>query len=358
MMIGTMSAMMERMGPSSVHVLSTRAPRGTPRKLARKVYRQMRRDFFVASPFVLHASVPELLAGAWSVVRETLFTGEVDRGRKEIVASAVSVANQCPFCVGAHTAAVKAAKVQEDTLQVWAEASGSASNPALRDQPFEPSERAEFLGTIVAFHYLNRMVSAFLDEKLMPTPSFMDGMANYMAKIMMGGMIRKGRRNTPGASESVRPEYDASLGWRPEWAASAPHIADALEAWSALNEEAAREHLGADFVKIMGATLDAWNGGEVGLGYAWLDERRPNVPTSHVAAADLALLTAMAPWAVTDDRLEGAIDAGMSKEQVLVTVAWAAYRAARRVGTWVHDAASPTDVAAEPVDPPVAQTPA
>ena len=117
MLISAMSAMMERMGPGSVHVLSTRAPRGKPRRMARRVYRQMRRDFMVASPFMLHASVPPLLAGAWAVVRETLFTGEVARGDKEIVAWAVSEANQCPFCVGAHHAAVRAARAEDEALQ-------------------------------------------------------------------------------------------------------------------------------------------------------------------------------------------------------------------------------------------------
>lgn len=339
MVITAMSAMMERMGPMSVHVVSTRAPRGGPRRLARRVYRQMRRDFFVASPFVLHASVPELLAGAWSVVRESLFTGNVPRGKKEVVASAVSVANQCPFCIGAHQAAVNSVKADDASLKTWAEASNRADAEALRNVPFPAEERAEYFGTIVAFHYLNRMVSAFLDDKLMPNPDFMDPMANSMATFMMGGMIRKGRRNDPGDSVNVRPEFDASLGWRPAWAESAPHIADAIQAWSAINEQAARQHLGDAFVDSVGGVLDAWNGGGATMGTGWLDDVRPEVEPSQREAADLALIVAMAPYMVDDDRLKSVIAAGMTKEQLLVTVAWAAQRAARRAGTWVSDAA-------------------
>ena len=62
--------------------------------------RRMRKEFFVASPFVLHSPVPELLAASYVLVRETLFTGEAPRSAKEIVAWSVSEANQCPFWRG------------------------------------------------------------------------------------------------------------------------------------------------------------------------------------------------------------------------------------------------------------------
>lgn len=357
MLISAMGVMMEQMGPMSVHVVSTKAPRGAPARLARRVYRQMRRDFFVASPFSLHASVPELLAGTWSVVRESLFTGDVPRAKKEIVASAVSKANECPFCIGAHQAAVRAARAEDAAIQAWAEGSNAANSEALRTLPFPASEKPEYFATIVAFHYLNRMVSAFLDSKMMPTPDFMDPMADSMATIMMGGMIRKGRKNLPGDSANIRPEYDPSLGWRPAWAEPAPYIAEAIEAWSAINEQAARTHLGVDFVEAVGVAIDAWNGGNPGLGTGWLDGVRPEVASSHREAADFALLLAMAPWMVDDDRLNAVLKSGMSKEQLLVAGAWASQRAARRAGTWVADAAQ-AGQPAEPADTGAAAPPA
>ena len=344
MLISAMSAMMERMGPASVHHLSTRP--GKPRKLARQVYRQMRGDFFVASPFMLHASVPPLLAATWSVVRETLFTGDVPRADKEIVAWAVSKANECPFCVGAHYAAVAAAQVENEAIQTWAEATSWANDPALQDRPFGQAEQAEYLGTTVAFHYLNRMVSVFLDDKMMPTPNFMDGMANFMAKIMMGGMIRKGQRNEPGRSLSILPEYDESLAWRPAWATEAEHIAGALAAWSAINEQTARELLDMQLIEGLTPVFQAWTGGNEGkLGTGWLDNVRPELPEELREAADLALLTAMAPYMVDRDRVKSVIKGGMSREQVLTLVAWSAHYAARRAGEW---AAAAGTTAAQP----------
>ena len=348
MLIGTMGAMMERMGPMTVHVLKTKAPRGKPRRMARKVYRQMRRDFMVASPFMLHASVPELLAASWAVVRESLFTGEVARGDKEIVAWAVSEANRCPFCVDAHHAAVRAARASDAALEAWGQATAAAHHDELRAPPFSEAERAEYFGTAVAFHYLNRMVSVFLDEKMMPVPNFMNGMTRFMAKIMMGGMIRKGRKNEPGESTSVLPEFDETLSWRPAWAESHPHVAAALGAWSAINEQAAREHLGEDFVAAVGAAIDAWQGGSPGMGDAWLADVRPPLPEEQLAAANLALLTVMAPYMVDDARIKAVLKAGMKREQALVTTAWAAQRAARRVGEWIALPAIPDSPAADP----------
>ena len=333
MLVSAMGAMMEGVvGPMGINHVSSKPPAGG-RKLTRTVFRQMRRDFFVASPFVLHAGVPELLAGTWSLVRETLFTGEVPRGQKEVVAWAVSKANQCPFCVGAHHAAVIAAKAEEEDLQAWAEATGWARDPGLAHRPFLGNE-AEFFGTVVAFHYLNRMVSVFLDEKMMPTPSFMDGIANAMARIMMGGMIRKGKKNNPGDSLAILPEWDESLAWRPDWAADSESISGALAGWSAILEGAAREHLDAALIEALSPVFDRWQGGDPGLGDAWLEDLRPEVAESLEPMADIALLTVMAPYMVDESRVNAVLDKGATKQQLLVVVAWAASRAARRAGEW------------------------
>jgi hypothetical protein len=89
------AAMIEELATSSVHVLKPGRPRSTKSPLAQSVYAQMRRDFMVAAPFVLHAEIPELLAAAWALVRETLLAGSVPRAQKELIAEAISKANEC-----------------------------------------------------------------------------------------------------------------------------------------------------------------------------------------------------------------------------------------------------------------------
>ncbi len=337
MLIDAMSAMMEQVGPLSVHYLSTKPP-ADKRALTDQVLKQMRRDFFVASPFSLHASVPELMAGAWSLVRETLMCGEAPRGRKEIIASGVSNANRCPFCVDAHTAAVIASRTSDASLARWAEATGQSDHPALRQLPFD-GQYGEYLGTTVAFHYLNRMVSVFLAEKMMPVPNFLDRTASFMARIMMGGMLRRGSRNRPGDSLALLPEVRRAGAWEPAWAKDTSHVAGAIAGWSAINETLVEAHLDPEVVSGVRTAIEGWSGGEIYEEVDWLARRRPLVAEEHRPAVDLGLMTAMAPYRVTDEAVRATLKAGLSKEQLLVLVAWSAHLAARQTVQWVTKAA-------------------
>lgn len=97
--------MMEELVTHTVRVLQPQRPRSDPSQLAQSVYAQMRRDFMVAAPFALHAEIPELLAAAWALVRETLFAGQEPRAKKEIVAAAVSASNECALPAGTRSCA-------------------------------------------------------------------------------------------------------------------------------------------------------------------------------------------------------------------------------------------------------------
>src|SRR5262245_59399633 len=70
--------------------------------LVATVYGEVAEDFQITAPLVLHSPVPDLLAGVSMVLRETLITGRVAREHKEAVATGVSQANTCPYCITAH----------------------------------------------------------------------------------------------------------------------------------------------------------------------------------------------------------------------------------------------------------------
>lgn len=321
MLVATMSAMMEQMSTMSVHALAPPRP-GRADGLAADVYAQMRRDFFVASPFVLHGELPPLLAATWALVRETLFTGEVERGDKEILAWAISEANECPFCISAHHAAVRAYGEERVALYRWAK---EPSEP----QPFS-THITEHYGTTISFHYLNRMVSVFLDDKMMPTPDFMSPMTDSMAQMMMGGMMKKGQANAPGDALALLPAYDEALAWRPGWATDNDTVAQALAGWSGIIEMTAREYLDAALLDGLASAIDGWDGIlQRDLGVEGL---RPAMEGAPEAAVDLSIRTAVAPHTVTDAHLKATLDAGFDRRQLLALVSWSAQRAARSCG--------------------------
>ena len=204
------------------------------------------------------------------------------------------------------------------------------------------THHTEYFGTAVAFHYLNRMVSAFLDDKLMPTPDFMDNTANAMASIMMGGMVRKQRTTVPGGALDLLPEHEKTHAWRPVWAEDVPSIADAIEGWSGVIETAARERIDGSLLDGLAASIDRWSGATPSLGDAWMDEFRPAVSADDRPVADLALLAAMAPYRLDDDRIKTVLGSRFDQEQTLALVSWAAQRACRRVGDWITAPAAAT----------------
>ena len=164
--------------------------------LVAEVYRQIRRDFgAVAGPLRLHSAAPELLAGAWCACRETLVAGDVPREHKETVAAVVSEINRCPWCVDAHTTMLRAGaygSVADELgrgelagssdskfgrIAAWAAATRTPGSPALRSAPFAHQDAAEMIGTAVVFHYINRLVTILLPERLLPS----GGVARKMA---------------------------------------------------------------------------------------------------------------------------------------------------------------------------------
>lgn len=338
MLINSMGRMMEELSPSSVNILKPSRPAKSD-GLRQRVYAQMRRDFMVAGPFVLHSEIPELLAGAWSLVRETLFVvGNVDRGSKETIAWAVSKANQCPFCIDAHFAAVRASNNNKDQLALWAESTANARSPILAKPPFTQSH-AEHIGTAVAFHYLNRMVSVFLDKKMMPVPDFLGGMSGAMAKIMMGGMIRKGEDLKPGDSLSLLPQTYASLAWAPVWAESNASISASLSGWSSTIEATMQQHFNESFINEASDRIDEWMGGPVPDSGQAYTQASDAFDQSELPCANLALCTVYAPYRVTTAMLEEALESSGSRQALLALVAWAAQRAARRCADWSAKAA-------------------
>ena len=98
--------------------------------LVADVYAQTDRDFgMLAPPVALHSPSPPLLAASWLLLRESLLaTGSADRSAKEAVATAVSQANACPYCVdvhGATLAALGGGLGAEAPLVDWARTSGN-----------------------------------------------------------------------------------------------------------------------------------------------------------------------------------------------------------------------------------------
>ncbi|EAT58041.1 putative DNA-binding protein, partial [Chlorobium ferrooxidans DSM 13031] len=168
----------------TIRYITSSAPADT---LSGKVLGQIKREFGAeVEPFTLHLPVPELLAGVWIAVRETLLAGSGRRDAKEVVAAAVSSLNRCPYCLDAHSIMVLessghdyskaladgAPEQIEDAflreVAEWARATRTPGSPLLATTPFSTKEAPAFIGTAVVFHYINRMVTILLGSSTLP----------------------------------------------------------------------------------------------------------------------------------------------------------------------------------------------
>jgi AhpD family alkylhydroperoxidase len=313
------------------------------------LYAQMQEDFFPAPLLTLHAPMPDVMAGVWSILRETLLAGQVDRAQKEVVAATVSKTNACPFCVDAHTLMLHATSdhdaagallrgdyesirdPQQRALAQWALANRAAGADAA--PPFADAAAPEIIGTAIAFHYINRMVNVFLGDTLLPLPSALQGVTRRLYAATAGKRIVRGLQQ----GRSLRFLPQAELPEDLAWAAGNPAVAGAFAGLAAVAEAAGAQVLPEYMRLLVSEQIYAWNGETMGISRRWLDEALADAKTAHLPAARLALTTALASYQVDASMIEDFRAHYPDDAQLIAVTAWASFTAARRVGLWVAE---------------------
>ncbi|WP_326695973.1 carboxymuconolactone decarboxylase family protein [Streptomyces sp. NBC_01754] len=312
------------------------APRDAGEPVAR-VYAQIERDFGVlAPPLALHSPAPRVLAASWLLLREILLVeGRADRAAKEVVATEVSRANSCPYCVDVHRATLRDLPGLPEggsrALGAWARSSGLRPTPEQPSPrpPFGPSAAPELYGVAVTFHYINRMVSIYLADSPVPdqAPVFLRGTILRTATRAMRpagpGPLR------PGASLDLLPGAPLPAGL--EWAAPNATVAAALGRAAGAVERAAHWVPGG-VRECLEARLALWDGHPTGLGRAWLDEALDGLPAPERPVARLALLTAFACHQITDADVRALRERHPTDRELIELTSWAALSTALVLG--------------------------
>jgi AhpD family alkylhydroperoxidase len=311
------------------------------------IYQQIRQELgLVPEPFTLHSPAPPLLAGFWSVFRVSLLVGTASRGAKEAVAAAVSDLNSCPWCVDAHTMMLYATGHQhtagailrngdrshlpEDIRAIvdWAYATRTPEAPALAHPPFSSEQAGEFLGTALAFHYLNRMVSVFLTETFLPTMPWMRAASRRVGGWLFAGM---GRRTVATSEPAGAFALPAELRWMAQW----PTVAYAFAAWDAIVENLGTRALPETVRKLLDHTVGVWSGRESGISRHWVEDALVPLTDAERPIGRVVFLAALAPYQMDASTMQEYLDLQPDHGLVVSAVAWASWRAARRIGTWL-----------------------
>ncbi|MDG4793440.1 carboxymuconolactone decarboxylase family protein [Micromonospora sp. WMMD1082] len=303
----------------------------------------------VIPPALLHSPAPETLAAYWMLMREPLMTGGVvDRAGKEAVASAVSVANICPYCVDMHSvgmydlatehdAEAVAADRIEDVLDArtrwaaqWARTAHLADGPALEPPMAGPVARAELVGVVVSFHYLTRMVNVFLSNFLLP-PGLPPG-ARRRLKRGISAILQSTLRTPREPGRSLRFLADAPLPADAAWARGSAVVAAAVARSYAALEAAGERALSPVVRDLVREHLAGWRGEDTGVSREWCERTVSGLAAADAAAARLALLTAVASYQVDEHVIEEFRRHHVEDATLVRAAAWASYVAARAIG--------------------------
>jgi hypothetical protein len=142
----------------------------------------------------------------------------------------------------------------------------------------------------------------------------------------------------PGASLDLLPP--APLPDDLGWARRAPVIADAFGRAAAAFDAVGRQALPEPVRQLVTAKLSEWRGEEQGISRGWVENAIETLPAPQRPLARLALLAALSSYQVDAHVLNDArTEPGPAGDEALVAAAgWASFAAARRIGSWLHNA--------------------
>ena len=323
-----------------------------PRKRAdgvvRAVYEQARKELgMLPEAVTMFSASPELAAATWAPFRESLVaTGQAPRMLKEAVAAQVSALNECPYCVDAHaimlygggagsfaTSLLTGTEFDGDP-QLRAVADWAAGNMLRPTEPgtapFPDEQVPEIVGTLVEFHFLNRVIDVLLEGTFLPG----DDRAKRIARKVAGKVLSKRIKGQHEAGASAGLTGGRPLPGDLSWAAPAPGVAAAYAALAAATDSAAQRSVPDSVVELVSRTLDSWDGRFPGPSRAWLDVSVAGLPAADQPAGRLALLTALAPFQSTDGDVEAYRQRYPDDADLLGLLTWSAFSAARRIGAW------------------------
>ena len=303
----------------------------------RNIYDEIILDYVLGPPFVLHVSIPDLMAGAWSLVRETMIVNvNVDRLTKEKVAGGVSLSNQCPFCVEAHInmSGGRTEKNKNDIFE-WSKSLYSPNSELIKNPPFSKEEAPEIIGTALAFSYINRMVSVFVTDYPLPMPRLLGflkpGLSSLFkltaAKNITGINVETGvsLKRMPGA---VLPNEFL-------WAKTNSNISQCFSGFDALSTTTGEKYISPDIQEPVLDYISDWKGEDQGIGNQWIEKVITNMSDDNKKIASLILLVAFQPYKVTKQQIVDLQNQGLKDDQLLAFVSWGSWQATKRISSWL-----------------------
>ncbi|SEH01256.1 hypothetical protein SAMN05444920_119186 [Nonomuraea solani] len=279
------------------------------RGLVAEVYAQVNAEFSSIGPAVMMMSpAPEPLAAGWSLMREAQLAGDVPPLEKVVVALGAAQANALEYDVRAFLSVLRlmgepelagtierGERPADDRLAAllsWAASTGVTGREP-EPAPFPAGTAAEFLGTALFTHFVDRVAAAMLPAGLLPGTMDPADEPPFEGAPVLRELIKDLR---PGTTLSLLDGLPS--GKEPRWAAGTPVgtayatlAATATQGGGLLTPRAAG---------VVAEVIAAHRGRRLAAG-PWLEEPLAELTETERAGARVAILAGLAPEAITDE---------------------------------------------------------
>jgi hypothetical protein len=216
-------------------------------------------------------------------------------------------------------------------LAVWAAATRSPGSTTLAEPPVDALLAPELVGTAVAFHYINRMVTILAPESPFPGPRALRPLTRRAAPRLFARALRRPKRQ----GDSLRFVEDAELPADLGWAQASPAVRSAFAGFFTALEREARTAMADDARSVVQTHVEGWTGEDRGLGQTWVRDAVGGLGVRDADCARLGLLAALAPHQIHDDVIDAyQLHEPAGSRRLLAVLAWSSAQAARRVGAW------------------------
>jgi DNA-directed RNA polymerase specialized sigma24 family protein len=131
----------------------------------------------------------------------------------------------------------------------------------LADPPFDGELAPELIGTAVAFHYINRMVTILASPSPFPGPRALRPLTTRIVPRLFARAVKRPKQ----AGDSLRFLEQAELPADMDWAKGRPPVTAAFAGFIAAIEEESHDAIGPDARAVVQARVGAWSGEEQAL---------------------------------------------------------------------------------------------
>lgn len=327
-----------------VSAVPTRQAKG----LVKRVYDQIREDFFKNGSLTSRSKVPPLMAAIWTAGREAMLVEDkVDRTTKDAMTAVLSQINDCPYCEDMLVSLVHAAGEHDAAKEIFSQGEFDAAEDLLRQRlewvravaapgctempttPFTAEQLPEVFGTMMAMSDINRFSHVVMEDSPVVAPFGLRWLKAYALRLFGNELV---------ATRQLELEHGRALSLLPQaelpddmaWARANSRVADAIARYTATVEREAAAIVAPRVRAVVATSLDSWQGEQMPLLPTWVDNEVAGLEGDDRAIASFAIQLAKAPYRVSEKLSEEILQIAGDEENFVRILAWASFTGARR----------------------------